>query len=58
MMPALISQIMLPGLGKKIKALLEAAGFTENDYWCMEHQTFADPEFFNSERMELLEVYA
>ena len=39
---------------EKDKALLEAAGFTENDYWCMEHQTFADPEFFNFERMELL----
>lgn len=33
---------------------LQAAGFTENDYWCMEHQTFADPEFFNADRMAQL----
>lgn len=33
---------------------LRAAGFSENDYWCMEHQTFADPEFFNADRMALL----
>lgn len=36
------------------RAVLEAAGFSENDWWCMEHQTFADPEFFDLERMELL----
>lgn len=36
------------------RQVLEAAGFTENDYWCMEHQSFADPEFFDLERMELL----
>uniref|UniRef100_UPI003AB6E186 hypothetical protein n=1 Tax=Allofournierella sp. TaxID=1940256 RepID=UPI003AB6E186 len=36
------------------REVLEAAGFTENDYWCMEHQSFADPEFFDLPRMELL----
>lgn len=34
--------------------ILRENGFSENDYWCMEHQTFADPEFFNPERMEFL----
>lgn len=33
---------------------LRDAGFTENDYWCMEHQSFADPEFFDADRMARL----
>ena len=36
------------------ESALREAGFTENDYWCMEHQSFADPEFFNADRMARL----
>lgn len=39
---------------EKNQRALESAGFTENDYWCMEHQSFADPEFFDADRMNRL----
>lgn len=36
------------------EAALREAGFAETDYWCMEHQSFADPEFFDADRMASL----
>ncbi len=42
------------GNWEEMADVLEEAGISENDLWCLEHQISADPEFFDQERFELL----